>query len=112
MKRGDVYWVNLNPTVGSEIQKVRPCVIISNNLANQFSEVIIVAPITSQKLEKIYPHEVLIKNIEKLSNSKIKINQIRAIDKKRLGRIITKLDSLTMNEVDRALVLHLGIKEV
>ena len=53
-KRGDIYWVTLDPTIGSKITKTRPAVIISNNINNQFSKRVIVAPITS-KVKKFFP---------------------------------------------------------
>ena len=57
-QRGDVYWINLDPTVGSEIKKRRPCVIISPDAANRSGPLLIVAPITRAKSEKVYFHEV------------------------------------------------------
>jgi mRNA interferase MazF len=59
IKRGEIYWVKLDPTFGKEINKTRPCVVISNDRQNEYSPLIIVVPITSD-LEKIYPFEVVI----------------------------------------------------
>ena len=112
MKRGEVYWANFDPTIGAEIRKTRPCVIISNELANQFSPLVTVLPITSQKLDKIYKHEVLISNDAKLKNSKIKINQIRTFDKQRIGKLITKISSSVLEQVDESIMLHLGLKKL
>lgn len=85
-KRGDVYWVNLDPTIGAEIKKTRPCVVISPDAANKGGPLIIVAPITKAEGKKIYFHEVFLpKGTANLShNSKIKAFQLRCIDKKRL----------------------------
>lgn len=85
-KRGDVYWVNLDPTIGAEIKKTRPCVIISPDAANRSGPLIIVAPITKAEKKEIYFHEVALpKGTANLPNpSKIKIFQLRCIDKKRL----------------------------
>lgn len=110
MKRGEVYWGNFDPTVGSEIKKTRPCLIISNNIANEFSSLVTVLPLTSQKLDKVYKHEVLVTNDPKLKNGKVKVNQIRAFDKARIGKFITKLPNSIMAEVEKSLVLHLGLK--
>ena len=56
-KRGEIYWVNMDPTVGSEINKTRPAFIVSNNIANQYSKRVILAPITSS-ISKIFLFEV------------------------------------------------------
>lgn len=105
-KRGDVYWVNLDPTAGSETKKTRPAVIVSNNVANQFSHMIIIAPVTSNA-EKIYPFEVPLEVAKK--KGKAMLNQIRAIDKARLGKKILSLDVPTMEKLDEALKLAVGI---
>lgn len=110
MKRGDVFWGNFDPTVGSEIKKTRPCVIVSNNIANEKSPLITVIPLTSQKLDKIYPHEVLIEGNSKIKNAKVKVNQIRSFDKRRIGNFMTHISEATMKKVDKALALHLGLK--
>jgi mRNA interferase MazF len=85
-KRGEIYWVNLDPTIGAEIKKTRPCVIISPDSANRGGPLIIVAPITKAEGKKIYFHEVpLPEGTANLpSPSKIKVFQLRCIDKKRL----------------------------
>ncbi len=110
MKRGDVFLGNFDPTLGAEIQKTRPCVIISNNIANEFSPLVTVIPLTSQKLDKLYPHEVLVENNSKLKNAKIKVNQIRSFDKRRIGRFMTHLSEATMKKVDAAIALHLDLQ--
>lgn len=109
MKRGDVFWGNFDPTLGVEIKKTRPCVIVSNNIANKLSLLVTVIPLTSQKLDKIYPHEVLVENNPKLKNAKIKVNQIRSFDKRRIGKFMSRLSDSTMKKVDAALALHLGL---
>jgi mRNA interferase MazF len=109
MRRGEVYWGNFDPTVGSEIQKTRPCLIVSNDIANLHSSVVTVLPLTSQKLDRIYPFEVAVLNNSKMKNSKIKANQIRTFDKARIGAKITDLSGSVMANVDKAILLHLGI---
>jgi mRNA interferase MazF len=110
MKRGDVFLGNFDPTVGAEIKKTRPCVIVSNDIANELSPLVTVIPLTSQKLDRIYPHEVFVENNSKIKNAKIKVNQIRSFDKKRIGRFMTHLSDVTMKKVDKALALHLNLK--
>ncbi len=93
MNQGDVYIVNLDPTVRTEIGKTRPGMVISVNAMNHNSPRLIVAPITS-KTRKIYPFEVFIPRgkagLDK--DSKIMLDQIRSLDKKRLHKKIGTLD--------------------
>ena len=111
IKRGDIWLVNLDPTIGYEIRKLRPGVIIQNDLGNKYSPITIIAPVTSQKLEKVYPFEVLLtrksSGLEK--ESKALLNQIRAIDKKRLVKRMGKTDTETLSRVDEAIKISLGL---
>lgn len=111
VKRGDIWLVNLDPTVGHEIKKSRPAVIIQNDLGNKFSPITIVAPITSQNIEKIYPIDVLLakegSGLEK--DSKILLNQIRAVDKKRLIKKLGNVDYEAMVRIDNAIKISLGL---
>jgi len=109
--RGDIWLVNLDPTVGHEIKKLRPGVIVQNNIGNKHSPITIVAPITSQRTDRIFPFEVLItKGIPGLDkDSKVLLNQIRAIDKKRLVRKLGRFEKEHMNQVDEALKISLGL---
>lgn len=85
-KRGEIFWVNLDPIIGSEIKKVRPCVIVSPDAANQSGPLVIVAPITKVEGKKIFFHEIGIpKGTANFPHdSKIKVFQLRCIDKKRI----------------------------
>lgn len=93
-RRGDIYWVNLDPVVGSEIKKSRPCIIISPDAANQSGPLVIVAPITKTEGKRVYFHELpLPKGTANLPvDSKIKVFQLRCIDKMRLSK--TRIGSL------------------
>ena len=86
--------VNLDPTIGSEIKKTRPCVIISPDEMNKHLQTLIVAPMTSQS--KNYPTRVEIKHNQK--NGWIVIDQIRTIDKQ---RVVKSLDNLTEKEISK-----------
>ncbi len=110
-KRGDIYWVQLDPTIGSEISKTRPALIISNNIGNEYSDRVIVAPITSKGLFKIYPFEVAIpKGAAGLEeDSKIFLDQIRTVDKTRLAKRVGRLSPEMMLKVDLAIHLSLGL---
>ena len=87
-KRGEIYWVNLDQTVGAEIKKVRPCVIVSPDAANRSGPLVIVAPITKLEGKKIFYHEILLpKGTTDFSHdSKIKVFQLRCLDQKRLQK--------------------------
>jgi mRNA interferase MazF len=105
-KRGEIYWVNLDLTLGSAIMKTRPAVIISNDAGNEISKRVIVAPITSKAL-KIFPFEVAIE----INNKKCKVllDQIRSIDKIRLGNQIETCQNDTLKDIDKALKLVLSL---
>ncbi len=105
-KRGEIYWVDLEPTRGSETQKIRPGLIVSNNIGNESSKVIMVAPITS-KIARIYPFEV--KTTVENKPAKIMLNQCRALDKSRIGRKIGQIDLETLNAVVEAIKLVFAI---
>ena len=106
-KRNDIYWVNLDPTVGSEIQKTRPAIIISNNTGNQYSQRVIVAPITSQT-KNIFPFEspIVVNN----KKGKVLLDQICAIDKKRLGTYISSATREEIENVNIALKVVVALK--
>lgn len=112
MQRGEIYIADLNPTVGSEISKKRPVIIVSNDINNLYSDTVSIVPITSN-ISKIYPFEILIRFNKKngLSNdSKAQCHQIRTISKTRLNNI--KLGILSTKEsedLDIALRLHLNL---
>lgn len=101
--------VNLNPTIGSEIKKSRPAVIVQNDIGNQYSPLTIIAPITSQGIEKVYPIEVLIKNKGLEKESKVLLNQIRAVDKQRLVKRLGILNTHTIEKINEALKISLGL---
>ncbi|MEK6809618.1 MAG: type II toxin-antitoxin system PemK/MazF family toxin [Nanoarchaeota archaeon] len=111
VKRGEIWLVNLDPTVGHEIQKQRPAVIIQNDLGNKYSPITIVAPITSQGTDKIYPIEILLtdENSGLKKESKALFNQIRAVDKKRLIKKIGKITEEATESMDEAIKISLGL---
>lgn len=106
-KRGDVYWAILDPTIGTEINKKRPCLIISSDEGNEMSSRVTVAAITSS-VNIVYPFQVKISMKNK--DGKVLLNQIRTIDKQRLdGKKIISLDKETMIQVDKALKIALAL---
>src|SRR5688572_29727898 len=103
--RGEVYWVALDPTIGTEINKTRPAVVISNDVGNQYSDRVIVALVTSQHLGRVYPFEVFVGDGEGglQHASKVLLDQIRSVDKQRLRTRLGTLGSERMTEVDQAI---------
>jgi mRNA interferase MazF len=107
MKRGEVWWVEFDPAVGTEIRKTRPAVIISNDAANRNLGRVVVIPLTSNT-GRIYPGEslVLIDGVQ----SKVMSDQIMAADKKRLKKLVASLTQEELKDLEDALAVHLGMK--
>jgi len=97
-KKGEIYLINFDPTIGHEVKKKRPAIILSNDIHNQYSPLVTVAPISSNT-KNIYPFEVYIpEGIANLDNdSKIMIIQLRSVDKKRLLKKIGSVDNNQIN---------------
>ena len=111
MRRGDIYFAMLDPTRGSEIQKNRPVVIVSNNLANRASSLVTVVPLSSS-VAKVYPFEVALSVADTglAKNGKAMAQQVRTLDKARLGSVrrgMVTADKLV--QIDAALRLHLAL---
>lgn len=107
IKKGDVFWVNFDPTIGAEAKKIRPAVVVSNDISNENSPIISIAPITSN-VTRVYSFEVEIPagTANLTSRSKIMVNQTRAIDKVRLGQRLGRLPEDLMTKLKEALMLH------
>jgi mRNA interferase MazF len=98
-KCSEIYWIELDPTVGSEAKKRRPCVILSNNAYNKYSPRVIAAPITSQ-IKSIYPCEILVDVSGR--SGKVMLDQIRSFDKLRLLGKLGQLEPSTMEQIGNA----------
>ena len=108
--RGDIYYADLNPVVGSEQGGVRPVLIIQNDIGNKHSPTVIVAAITSRAKTKL-PTHISLSGIPLLEKDSIALlEQIRTIDKRRLDRYIGSLDGNTMKRIDAALTISVGVK--
>ncbi len=109
-KRGDVFLVNFDPTVGAEIQKTRPALIIQNDIGNSVSPITIVAAITST-INNPYPFQVLLPAGEGGldTNSVVTLNHIRSVDQKRLLRRLGRVSPAKLRAVDNAILISLGI---
>ena len=114
VKRGDVFIVELDPTRGSELKKTRPSVIIQNDVDNRYSPVTIIAPISAKFDAKLYPTQVLVKPPEGglRTESVVLLNQIRVVDKGRLGRRLGTLKPATMALVNDAIAIALALVEI
>lgn len=111
VKRGDVYFADLSPVVGSEQGGVRPVLVVQNDIGNRFSPTVIVAAITAQIQKAKLPTHVEI-NAERYGfdrDSVILLEQIRTIDKQRLTDKITHLDDNMMLKVNDALNISMGL---
>ena len=114
LKRGDVYWVSFEPAHGAEIKKTRPALVVQNDVANRYSPITIVAAISSQFDENLYPTEVLVRAPEGglVSDSVVLLNQIRSIERGRLIKRLGGLRAETMARVNRALQISLGLARI
>ena len=110
-KRGEIWTVNLDPTVGHKIKKSRPSVIIQNNIGNEIAPTTIIAPLTTKSFSKEYPSNV---NLPKgtgglKSDSTVLLSQIRTLDKTRLEEKIGSLPENYLIRVDHAIKISLGL---
>jgi mRNA interferase MazF len=109
-RRGEIYLVSLDPTVGHEIRKTRPAVVIQNNVSNRYSPITIVAAISSQFGDPPHPREIPIPPKSGLTKPwAVILNQIRSVDRKRLVKRLGAIDAATMRRVDEALLISLGL---
>lgn len=106
MQRGEVWWVEFDPSIGSEIRKKRPAVIVSNNLANKHVARVVVVPLTSNT-GRVYPAEAVV-NVGGKS-AKAMADQIMAADKKRLSNKLDTLSEVDLIAIENAIKLHLDL---
>jgi len=105
--RGQVYWIALDPAVGTEVNKTRPAVVVSNDIHNHSSPRVVVMPVTSN-VQKVYHFEVVINIVG--NSSKAMADQIRVVDKSRIGKFITTLTEDEMESIDIAIKTVLALK--
>ena len=112
LRRGDVVRVRLDPVEGSEQAGERPALVLSPDVVNEHSPVVIVASITSKKTERVYPFEALIRVLEGgLSvTSKVCLMQMRSVDKRRVLSVCGSVSDETMRQVDDAIKVATGLR--
>ena len=111
-RRGEIYLTALDPTVGQEIQKTRPALIIQNDISNRLSEITIVAPVTSTVRFPLNPVHVLLPagaDTGLAVNSVALLNQIRAVDRRRLIKRLGAVTPTILGQVDEAIEISLGL---
>ncbi|MEN6316134.1 MAG: type II toxin-antitoxin system PemK/MazF family toxin [Clostridiaceae bacterium] len=114
IKRGDIYYADLSPVIGSEQGGVRPVLVVQNDIGNKYSPTVIAAAITSQiNKAKLPTHiEISAQDYGLQKDSVILLEQIRTIDKKRLREKIGHLDDELMDKVNEALSISFGLAEI
>ena len=112
IKRGDIYYADLSPVVGSEQGGVRPVLIIQNDVGNKYSPTVIAAAITSRMGKNKLPTHIDIyaDRVGLAKDSVVLLEQVRTIDKQRLGEKMGHLDGDTMNAVDDAMAISFGLR--
>lgn len=103
MRQGNICIVKLDPTVGHEQSKTRPCVILSSDSLNMYMGTVIIAPITSKKFDFDYPNIVKLNNDLLKISSSVKVEQLRCIDKSRIEKIIGNVSKEELNNLQKAL---------
>lgn len=114
VKRGDIYYADLSPVVGSEQGGIRPVLVLQNDIGNKYSPTVIVAAITSQINKSKLPTHLSIRadQFGIAKDSVILLEQLRTIDKKRLRERVCHIDTDNMKKIDYALKISLGLIEV
>ena len=110
IKRGEIYYADLSPIVGSEQGGLRPVLVLQNDMGTRYSPTTIVAAITSRETKSDLPTHVKIDADGLKTASTVLLEQIRTIDKSRLGQYVGRTDKDTMGKIDYALIASFGLK--
>ncbi len=110
IKRGDIFYADLSPAVGSEQGGIRPVIVVQNNVGNYYSPTVIVAVLTSKSKKKLPTHISIRSGEGNIAvDSTVLLEQLRTIDKFRLQKYIGSITNETMNQIDRAMLVSLGL---
>ncbi len=111
VRRGDIYYADLSPVVGSEQGGIRPVLIVQNDVGNRYSPTVIAAAITSQKDKARLPTHIQVNSTDSglTRDSVVLLEQIRTLDKRRLKEHMGRLDEFSMNRIDQALQISFGL---
>ncbi|GFP25905.1 mRNA interferase MazF [Candidatus Hakubella thermalkaliphila] len=111
--RGEIYWLDFSPALGREMQRIHPALIIQNDVANKVSSLTIVAAITSNLRVADLPVGVLIEPQDSglPRSSVVHLGHLYTVDKKRLGQLVGKLPAQKMEEINKAILVSLGLRE-
>ncbi len=111
IKRGDIYYADLSPVVGSEQGGIRPVLIVQNDVGNKYSPTVIAAAITSQKYKNSLPTHIRVNadGCGLAKDSIVLLEQVRTLDKKRLKERMGNLDDIDMDRIDKALSVSFGL---
>lgn len=111
VRRGDIYYADLSPVIGSEQGGTRPVLIVQNDIGNRFSPTVIAAAITSQKDKADLPTHIQVNSVGSglTKDSIVLLEQIRTLDKKRLREHMGRLDEPSMNRINQALQISFGL---
>ncbi|MBE6831784.1 MULTISPECIES: type II toxin-antitoxin system PemK/MazF family toxin [Eubacteriales] len=111
IRRGDIYYADLSPVVGSEQGGVRPVLIVQNDVGNRFSPTVIAAAITSQRAKANLPTHIMLnaQTTGLAKDSVVLLEQVRTIDKHRLKERMGRLDNTAMTQVNQALSISFGL---
>lgn len=107
--RGEIYYADLSPIIGSEQGGFRPVIVLQNDIGNKHSPTTIVSPITSRIGKKLLPTHILLNECDKLKNSVILLEQIRTVDKSRLKQKVGQLPPEKIEALDTAIKISLGL---
>ncbi len=111
VKRGEIYYADLSPVVGSEQGGIRPVLIVQNDIGNKYSPTVIAAAITSRTTKNDLPTHIFVNasTCGLTRDSIVLLEQMRTLDKRRLRERMGALDALSMLEIDRAISVSLGL---
>ena len=110
IRRGDIFYANLNPAIGSEQADIRPVLIVQNNIGNRYSPTIVIVPITCILKKSCLPTHVIIPSSSGIEiDSMALVEQIRTIDRSRFREYIGRINSRIQSKVDAALAVCVGL---